>query len=95
MEQLLTVQLQQELEGLLVVDPLLGRTRLAWLGTALKSSSPAAVKAVLEKLTYLRRLEVHILDVSMLSAERHRFLALAGRRLTAQALARRNRTAVT
>jgi hypothetical protein len=88
-EHLLTSRLRQELDELLVVDSLLGRTRLAWLGLGPTSSSPAAVKAELEKLAYLRRLDAHTLDLSMLPAERRRFLAGLGRRLTAQALARR------
>jgi hypothetical protein len=71
------------------VDPVLGRTRLAWLGAGPVSATPAAVKAELDKLAYLRRLDAHTLDLSMLPAERRRFLAGVGRRLTAQALARR------
>ena len=42
-----------------------------------------------EKLAYLRRLDAHTLDLSALPAERRRFLAGVGRRLTAQALQRR------
>jgi len=53
------------------------------------SSSPAAVKTELEKLAYLRRLDAHTMDLSMLPAERRRFLAGLGRRLTPQALMRR------
>ena len=51
--------------------------------------TPAAVKGELEKLAYLRRLDAHTLDLSALPAERRRFLAGVGRRLTAQALQRR------
>jgi len=80
---------RQELDSLLVVEPMLGRTPLAWLGVGPTSSSPAAVKAELEKLAFLRRLDAHTLDLSMLPAERRRFLAGVGRRLTAQALQRR------
>lgn len=75
-----------ELDGLLAVDPTLGRTRLAWLGTGPTSATPAALKA---KLAYLRRLDAHTLDLAMLPAERRRFLAGVGRRLTGQALSRR------
>jgi hypothetical protein len=78
-----------ELDGMLVPDPLLGRTRLAWLGTGPTSSAPAAVKGELEKLAYLRGMDAHTLDLSVLPAERRRFLAGLGRRLTAQNLARR------
>ena len=78
-----------ELDGTLTVDPVLGRTRLSWLGTGRVSSTPAAVKGELEKLAFLRGLDAHTLDLSILPAERRRFLAAVGRRLTAQALARR------
>ena len=54
------------------------------------SATPAAVKAELEKLAYLRRIDAHTLDLSVLPAERRRFLAQVGRRSTAQALARRD-----
>ena len=47
------------------------------------------MKAELEKLAYLRRLDADTVDLSMLPAERRRFLAGVGRRLTAQALQRR------
>ncbi|PZS26376.1 MAG: Tn3 family transposase, partial [Pseudonocardiales bacterium] len=83
-------QRREELDGLLVVDPYLGRTRLAWLGTGPTQASPAAVKGELEKLEYLRRLDAHTLDLSALPAERRRFLAGVGQRLTAQALQRRD-----
>ena len=78
-----------ELDVLLVTDPVLGRTPLRWLEAGPVSASPAAVKAELEKLAYLRRLDAHTLDLSVLPAERRRFLAGVGRRLTGQALARR------
>jgi TnpA family transposase len=86
---LLTGRRRAELDLLLVPDADLGRTPLAWLGIGPTSSSPAAVKAELAKLTYLRRLAAHTLELSMLPAERRRFLAGVGRRLTAQALQRR------
>jgi hypothetical protein len=58
------------------------------------SSSPAAVKTELEKLAaYLRRLDAHTVDLSMLPAERRRLLAGVGRRLTMQALQRASRNA--
>ena len=52
-------------------------------------ASPAAVKAEVAKLEFLRQMGAHTLDLSVLPAERRRFLATAGRRMTAQALARR------
>jgi hypothetical protein len=86
---LLEPRRRAELDALLVVGPTLGRTSLSWLGVPPTSANPAAVKAELEKLAFLRRLDAHTLDLSMLPAERRRFLAGVGRRLTAQALARR------
>ena len=81
---------REELDRLLVVDPELGRTPLRWLETGPTTSSPAAVNTELAKLAYLRKLDAHTLDLSMLPAERRRFLAGVGRRLTGQALARRD-----
>ncbi|SFO26097.1 protein of unknown function [Pseudonocardia ammonioxydans] len=77
------------LDGLLVVDPAVGMTRLRWLSTAPVEASPAGIKAEVTKLEFLRGLGAEALDLSMLPAERCRFLATVGRRLTAQALERR------
>ncbi len=77
------------LDGLLVVDSAIGMTRLRWLGTGPVEASPAAVTAEVEKLEFLRGMDAHTLDLSILPAERRRFLATVGRRLTAQALQRR------
>ena len=86
---LLTPQRRADLDSLLAVDPVLGRTRLAWLGTGPAAASPAAVKDELEKLAFLRGMDAHTLDLSALPAERRRFLAGVGQRLTTQHLARR------
>ena len=48
------------------------------------------MRAELEKLAYLRTLDAHTLDLSASPAERRRFLAGVGRRLSAQALSRRD-----
>lgn len=82
-------QHRAELDALLEVDPQLGRTPLNWLAAGPTSASPTAVKAEVDKLAFLRRPDAHTLDLSMLPAERRRFLAGVGRRLTAQALSRR------
>ena len=86
---LLTLRRQAELDEMLAVDPVLGRTRLSWLGTGPVAATPVAVKGELEKLAYLRGLDADTLDLSVLPAERRRFLAGVGRRLTPQHLARR------
>jgi hypothetical protein len=48
------------------------------------------VKVELEKLAYLRRLDAHELDLSMLPDQRRRFLARIADRATPQQLARRD-----
>jgi hypothetical protein len=86
----LTEQRCAGLDGMLVVDPAIGMTRLRWLATGPVEASPAAIKAEVNKLEYLRGLGADHLDLSMLPAERRRFLATMGRRLTGQALTRRD-----
>ncbi|MGH3863705.1 DUF4158 domain-containing protein, partial [Actinokineospora sp.] len=78
------------LDGLLVTDPEVTMTRLRWLGTGPVEASPAAIKAEVAKLEFLRGLGADRLDLSVLPAERRRFLATVGRRLTGQALERRD-----
>ncbi|MBN9739351.1 Tn3 family transposase [Pseudonocardia sp. P1] len=79
------------LDGLLVTDPEIGTSRLRWLSTGPVEASPAAVKAEVAKLEFLRSMGADTLDLSVLPAERRRFLATVGRRLTTQALERRDR----
>jgi hypothetical protein len=86
----LTGHRRAELDRLPEVDPVLGRTRLSWLGAGPVAATLAAVKTELEKLAYLRGMDADTLDLSVLPAERRRFLAGVGRRLTAQNLARRD-----
>ena len=87
---MLTAFRRAELDRLLAVDPVLGRTRLTWLGNGPVAATPAAVKGELEKLAWLRGMDADTLDLSVLPAERRRFLAGLGRRLTVQNLARRD-----
>ena len=89
-EHLLTGQVSEDLDRLLRVDAGLGMTRLAWLTTPAVDATAAAVKTSIEKLVYLRGMDAHRLDLSMLPAERRRFLATVGRRSTNQALERRD-----
>jgi hypothetical protein len=65
-------------------------TRLAWLTTPPTEATASGVRGELEKLAFLRGLDAHRLDVSMLPAERRRFLASVGRRSTNQAMQRRD-----
>jgi hypothetical protein len=82
-----------ELDGLLVTDAEIGMARLRWLNTGPVEASAAAVKTEVAKLLFLRGLDSRTLDLSVLPAERRRFLASVGRRSPAAKLARRDRTA--
>ncbi|MEV6216960.1 Tn3 family transposase [Nocardia sp. NPDC051833] len=79
-----------ELDGLLATDASLGISRLRWLSTGPVEASAAGVRAEVDKLAFLRGLGADRLDLSALPAERRRFLAAVGRRLTPQALERRD-----
>ncbi|MFI6910052.1 DUF4158 domain-containing protein [Nonomuraea sp. NPDC050394] len=88
--ELVTDQVREDLDRLLKVPPAgIGTTRLKWLTTAVTDAGASAVKSAIEKLVYLRSMDVHRLDLSMLPTERRRFLAGVGRRSTNQALERR------
>src|SRR6266581_1418001 len=88
-DHLLTGQMCGDLDGLLVHDAGLGMTRLTWLTTPAVEATSAAVKTAIEKLLFLRGMDAHHLDLSMLPRERRRFLATLGRRSTVQGLERR------
>jgi hypothetical protein len=78
-----------DLDLLLRFDVGLGMTRLAWLTAPAVEATASSVKTSIEKLKFLRAMDAHVLDLSMLAAERRRFLATVGRRSTNQALERR------
>lgn len=63
------------LDALLEVDPQIGMTRLRWIATGPMDASPAGVRAEVGKLAHLRGLGAYTLDLSVLPAERRRFLA--------------------
>ncbi len=86
----LTPQRCAELDGLLVTDASIRMSRLRWLATGPVEASAAAVRNEVEKLGFVRGLGADALDLSVLPAERRRFLAMLGRRLTPQALERRD-----
>ena len=86
---LLTSQVRQDLDLLLADDIGLGMSRLAWLTIPAVDATASAVKTSIEKLTWLRSMDAHLLDLSMLPNERRRFLATVGRRSTVQGLQRR------
>lgn len=86
---LLTEARRAELDALLVTDPEIGTSRWRWLNTGPTEASAAAVKTEVRKLLFLRGLDAHTLDLSVLPAERRRFLAAVGRRSSVTKLARR------
>jgi hypothetical protein len=63
-------------------------TRLAWLTRPAVEATATSVMAEIDKLMFLRVMDAHVLDMSMLAADRRRFLATIGRRCTNQALER-------
>jgi hypothetical protein len=71
---LLTGQRCSDLDRLLVNDAGLGMTRLAWLTRPAVEATASAVLTSVGKLAYLRSLDAHTLDLSVLPAERRRFL---------------------
>lgn len=59
-----TEERRASLDSLLVVDATLGMTPLRWLGKGPVEASPAAVRAEIAKLEFLRGLDAHTLDMS-------------------------------
>ncbi|WP_250904995.1 Tn3 family transposase [Nonomuraea sp. NEAU-A123] len=88
-DHLLTGPMRADLDRLLVHDPEIGTTRLAWLTTPAVEATPTSIKLAIDRLMYLRAMDAHLLDLSMLPRERRRFLATLGRRSTVQGLERR------
>ncbi|MER5320944.1 DUF4158 domain-containing protein [Streptosporangium roseum] len=86
---LLTGELRSDLEQMLVVDAGLGMTRLEWLVRPARDASATSVKTSIEKLLWLRGVDAHQMDLSMLPNERRRFLSQVARRSTNQGLERR------
>jgi hypothetical protein len=84
----LTRACKARLDGLLIVDPAIGRSRLAWLQQSVASSTPPTALVTLEKRAFCRGWGVDRWDVSPLSPNRLKFLAQIARRCTNQALQR-------
>ncbi|MBB4942913.1 hypothetical protein FHR32_007313 [Streptosporangium album] len=86
---MLTEEVRADLERMLVVDAGLGMTRLEWLVAPAWDASVTWVKTAIDKLAWLRAIDAHQMDVSVLPNERRRFLAQVARRSTNQGLERR------
>jgi hypothetical protein len=82
----LTPERCDELDTLLVTDPVLGVARLVWLNDGATSASTDAVKAEVSKLAYLEALGADRIDLSAIAPERLRQLATIARRSTPRAL---------
>lgn len=94
-ELLLTGHRLADLDGILEVEPEMAFTRITWLHRGSTSYSPTAIKGEVDKVLFLRGLEVHSLDLSMVPESRRRQLAGMGRRLRTQALKGRSSIAST
>ena len=66
---LLTGQVRSDLDRLLQFDAGLGMARLAWLIKPAVEATASAVKTSIEKLEFLRAMDAHLLDLSMLLFE--------------------------
>jgi hypothetical protein len=67
---LFTSQMTSDLDRLLMVDAGLGKTPLAWLNERVVEATATAVNATGGRLRYLRGLNAHNLDLSMLPGQR-------------------------
>lgn len=81
--------LADELDELLFVPAEMSVSRMVWLHRGATTYSPSGIKAELDKLRFLRGIGVDELDVSVIPQARRGQMAVVGRRLRAQALARR------
>jgi TnpA family transposase len=76
------------LDSLLVADETTNHTALAWLGKGATSNSAPAMVFCLEKLTFLREQKIDQWDMSELTPNRLKLLAIIAKRSTNQALQR-------
>lgn len=83
---LLTPDLREALDALVVTDPARGVAPLVWFSEGATSASPEAIKAEIAKLAYLGELAADRLDLTPIPPERLRQLAMLARRATPKAL---------
>lgn len=86
LQPLLTRQRRRFLDQLLIPDPTLKMTRLAWLRRPAQTNSPAAIVTAIQKIRYLRAQQVSQWDLSSLNPNRLKFLAHLAKKSTNQAL---------
>ncbi|HJP80212.1 MAG TPA: Tn3 family transposase [Pseudonocardiaceae bacterium] len=85
-EPLLTERRLTDMSSVLEVAPEMPVSRLTWLHRGATSYSPSAIRAEVDKVLFLRGLDVDTLDLSLIPEARRRRLAGLGRRLRNQAL---------
>ncbi|HAM49354.1 MAG TPA: hypothetical protein DCP92_01135, partial [Nitrospiraceae bacterium] len=83
---LLTAEVKAFLDGLLVKDKSLNRSPLSWLSLGATANTSAEILETIEKLSFLRKSGVHLLDLSVLNPNRKKFLAHIGKRSTSYGL---------
>ena len=83
---LLSTELLELLDALVVTDPTLGVAPLVWLGDGATSPSPESIKAQLTKLARVRTLGADRLDLAVVPPERLRQLAVLARRSTPKSI---------
>jgi len=85
---ILTNNCQEFLDRLLLVDEVKGKTLLTWLRQRAVSHSPDEICLTLEKIAFLESANVPEWDLSVLNANRLKFLNRLGKTSTNQALQR-------
>lgn len=88
LQNLLTPENRQFLDGLLLLDEGLGDLPLSWLRRSATTNSPTAILQTLEKLCFLRNRGIHRWDISALNPNRLKLLAQLGKRTPAPSLRR-------
>ncbi len=85
---LLTSEIIELLDGLLIPNPSTGRTDLMWLRKGTISNSAKEILGAIEKLSFLRKANVDKWSLSCLNPNRQKTLARIGRKGTNQYLQR-------
>jgi len=85
---ILTAKLKKILDGLLLINPSMEYTSLTWLRKRSTSNSAKEIVTAVEKIKYLRKINVDKWDLSCLNPNRQKVLSKIGRKATNQYLQR-------
>ena len=85
---LLSPEIKERLDGLLVVDTVTRTSPHRWLARPASSNSPTAIREAIQKLLFLKELSVTDWDTDMLNTNRSKRLARIARKKTSQAIRR-------